>query len=314
MHGTHPSSPLHLAGARARVNPPPRALGSTFELASSPPRTFTTIETARSQSGAKLTWADGGLTVARSEQGRGELLVADSWLVADGVVRAYEAHWDRFGSSCLELGVDAGELAAFSRAVTAVLPRRGRWFPRIELIGGCGAGQLGLWIRRAPPPAGAARVWVAGAGDPRRSPTRKGPDLHVLLGVRRAAHDAGADEALLCDDRGMLLEGALSSLLWWEGDVLYTSPDATALPGITRRLLVGVARANGVEVQHVAPGPRRLANREAWLASALHGIRPISAWINADQQAGPAVRATEWQAALNTFSHALSDPTAAELH
>ena len=223
------------------------------------------------------------------------LLVADSWLVDEGYERAASAHWARFGAACCQLGIERDELAAFRAAVVAALPVEGRWFPRVELT----RDGLALRLRRAPPLAREARVLVGAPGDPRTDPRRKGPDLVLLGGLRAQARAAGADELLLCDGRGRLLEGALSSLLWWEDDALCTTPDESALPGVTRALLLGIARECGVEVRVRAPEPAQLAGRETWLTSALHGIRTVSGWVAPRQPAGAPARAAAWREELD---------------
>jgi len=223
------------------------------------------------------------------------LLVADSWLVDEGYARAAGAHWARFGGSCLALGVDRAELQGFRAAASAALPLAGRWFPRVELT----ADGLALRVRRAPPAEREARVIVGPAGDPRRHPRRKGPDLELLSGLRAQAREQGADELLLCDAHGGLLEGALSSLLWWEGDALCTTPDEHALPGVTRALLLAIARERGVELRVRSPLPADLAGLETWLTSALHGIRVVSAWLSPRQEAGPASHALSWREELD---------------
>ena len=223
------------------------------------------------------------------------LLVADSWLVDEGFQRAAGAHWARFGRSCLEVGVERAQLTGFQAAASAALPLEGRWFPRVELT----ESGLALRIRRAPPLQREARVLAAEPGDPRRCPRRKGPDLELLGGLRAQAHARGADELLLCDDDGALLEGALSSLLWWEDEALCTTPGERTLPGVTRALLLQIARERGVEVRVRAAQPRELAGREAWLASALHGIRVVSAWVAPRQPAGGGERANDWREALD---------------
>jgi branched-subunit amino acid aminotransferase/4-amino-4-deoxychorismate lyase len=223
------------------------------------------------------------------------LLVADSWLVDEGYARAAGAHWARFAASCVELGVDRGELRRFQAAASAALPLEGRWFPRVELT----ATGLALRLRRAPQPDRSARVIVGPPGDPRLHPRRKGPDLALLAGLRASAHEHGADELLLCDERGGLREGALSSLLWWEGDVLCTTPDEHVLPGVTRALLLAIARERGVEVRMRSPRPSELAGLETWLTSALHGIRVVTAWLSPSQAAGAAARAPLWREELD---------------
>jgi len=224
------------------------------------------------------------------------LLAADSWLVADGRVRGHDLHWARFAGWCDELELPAAELAGFRAAVTAALPRTGRWFPRVELVGSERARALQLRQRPARPGAHAARVIVGPPGDPRSRPCWKGPDVELLLELRERAVAAGADELLLCDGKGRLVEGALDSLLWWEGDALCTTPGERTLPGVTRALLLGIAHERGVAVRVRSPSPAQLAGCETWLTNALHGVRAVTAWDGVD--AAPAPRAASWQAAL----------------
>jgi branched-subunit amino acid aminotransferase/4-amino-4-deoxychorismate lyase len=219
------------------------------------------------------------------------LVVADSWLVEDGATRALDAHWARFGEACLRRGAEPAELERFRVTVEEAIPPAGRWFPRVELR----AGLLSVCVRPAPAAQLAATVAVAPPGDPRRCPRVKGPDLDLLVALRAASP---ADELLLRDERGALIEGALSSLLWWEDDVLCTTPDDATLPGITRALLLARARERGIEVRVRSPPPAELAGREVWLTSALHGIRTVSAWLDPEQPAGAPRRAGAWRAGL----------------
>ena len=244
-----------------------------------------------------LRWTGGELAPAAGEP-PGALLAADSWLVDEGYERAAAAHWARFAGSCLQLGVQRAQLRGFELAAREALPWEGRWFPRVELT----ADGLALRLRRAPAPVDGsdrARVLVGARGDPRAHPRRKGPDLELLAGLRAQAREHGADELLLRDADGRLLEGALSSLLWWEDDALCTTPDEHALPGVTRGLVLDIARARGVEVRMRAPLPEELAGAEVWLTSALHGIRVVSAWLSPRLQAGAGERAASWREELD---------------
>lgn len=243
-----------------------------------------------------LRWSGHRLRDAADEP-PGALLAADSWLVADGAVRALDAHWARFGGWCAELGLAIDELARFRAAAIAELPRGpGLWFPRVEAVAGSPPALL-LRLRRAPPVSTVARVLVAPPGDPRTRPRWKGPDLERLIALRA---QAGADELLLRDDDGRLLEGALSSLLWWEGDALCTTPDERTLPGVTRALLLAIARRAGVRLRVRSPLAEELGGCETWLTSALHGIRVVDGW-------GPATRAAHWRAELERSARPLRD-------
>jgi branched-subunit amino acid aminotransferase/4-amino-4-deoxychorismate lyase len=224
------------------------------------------------------------------------LLAADSWLVADGRVRAVERHWARFEATCREHGVADEALAAFRSEVERALPATGRWFPRVELRED---GELAFQMRPAPPRETTVVAWIADVPDPRRAPRRKGPDLERLAALRERAAAHGAGEAVLADADGRLLEGAFTSLLWWERETLCAVPDdAPILPGITRALLIELACERGTPVAQRRPYARGLAGTETWLVSALHGIRAVTRWVD-----GPAAceapRAAAWQRLLD---------------
>jgi branched-subunit amino acid aminotransferase/4-amino-4-deoxychorismate lyase len=229
-----------------------------------------------------------------------DLLAADSWLVEDGRVRAVDRHWMRFSRTCRENGVERRALAAFRAEVERALPGQGRWFPRVELRAD---GELAVRLRPAPPREPAVVAWIADVADPRRTPRRKGPDLERLDALRDRAAAHGAGEAVLVDADGRLLEGAFTSLLWWEGETLCAvSDDAPILPGITRALLIELARQRDTPVAQRRPAPDELTGRETWLVSALHGIRAVTRWADGGPSAGAAPRAAVWQRGLDDFA------------
>jgi branched-subunit amino acid aminotransferase/4-amino-4-deoxychorismate lyase len=230
------------------------------------------------------------------------LLAADSWLVVDGRVRAVERHWARFGETCREHGVDPDALAALRTRVEREVPARGRWFPRVELRED---GELAVRVRPAPPREPTVMAWVADVPDPRRAPRRKGPDIERLAALRERAAAHGAGEAMLVDPDGCLLEGAFTSLLWWEEETLWAVPDdAPILPGVTRALLMELALGRGTPVAQRRPAPQELAGRETWLVSALHGIRVVTGWADGGPAAGDAPRAADWQRLLDDLAGA----------
>jgi len=75
--------------------------------------------------------------------------------------------------------------------------------------------------------------------------------------------------------------------------------DAPILPGVTRALLLELARDRGTPVVSRRPRPQELADRETWLVSALHGIRVVTGWASAGPPAGSAPRAGGWQRLLD---------------
>jgi branched-subunit amino acid aminotransferase/4-amino-4-deoxychorismate lyase len=243
-------------------------------------------------------WSEDERRLAPAAAGTHRLDVADSFLVADGLVRGLTWHAERFAGSCRRRhGVPAGATVPFLLAACAALPRSGRWFPRLEFEAGSG---FRLRLRPAPPQAGGVVLARAGGRDPRTDPAVKGPDLAMLTGLRRSAAARGGDEVLLLSGAGTVLEGALSAVLWWRGEVLCMPPlDLPVLPSVTRRLLVEIAAAAGTEVRLEVCRPDDLDGLELWSAGALHGIRPVTGWLDADLAAGPARLAPAWQSSLS---------------
>ncbi|MEA2382545.1 MAG: hypothetical protein QOH72_2516 [Solirubrobacteraceae bacterium] len=235
-----------------------------------------------------------------------EVAVAESWLVEDGCARGVERHWERFARGCAAAGLD---VVAPRAAVEHALPAGGRWFPRVEVRGD---GDLRLAVRPAPPRQPEVVAWVFDGPDPRSAPRRKGPDLERLGVLRADAARHGAGEALLCDGDGRLLEGAYTSLLWWEDETLWAVPDdAPILAGVTRGLLLDLAVEAGVPVDYRRPAPAELDGSEVWLTSALHGIRAVTRWMgDGGPPAGAPRRAAEWQARLAALAVPVAPGTA----
>ncbi|MFE5831227.1 aminotransferase class IV [Streptomyces sp. NPDC056488] len=254
---------------------------------------------------ARLAW-DGARGLVPGAPAPDTLLAADSWLVEDGRVRDVEGHRARFTRACRDSGRDASAVERFWRDALAALPRTGAWFPRVELHGD---GVLALWPRRAPQLLGPVRVLPRPDADPRTAPHRKGPDLALLARVRAEAQEAGADDALLTTASGAAIESTTASLLWWEDDELcLPEPGPHLLPGVTSALLVRQARESGVVVRYGRAAPEELHDRETWLVNALHGIRPVAAWVGAGGgPAAPAPRAARWQRLLRARARPLPD-------
>ncbi|MFJ9629341.1 aminotransferase class IV [Streptomyces sp. NPDC101175] len=246
-----------------------------------------------------------GLTPAGTSEGR--LLVADSWLLRDGRVRGLERHEERFLRSCSEAGGPRlHHLLRFWHEMTEALPRTGEWFPRVELA--AGTMELRLLMRQAPPLGTGVRVWATGQSDPRVVPRRKGPDLDTLARVRGRAAQEGAEEAVLVTPSGVVLEAATASVLWWEDDTLcLPSPVLPVLPGVTLALIQERALHTGIRVAHRERTVTELDGREVWLVNALHGIRPVTAWMGGLLRAAPAERAPEWRTWLEGIMRPLPE-------
>jgi branched-subunit amino acid aminotransferase/4-amino-4-deoxychorismate lyase len=238
-----------------------------------------------------------GAFVAADVPATGAVAAVESWLVDGGRVRGLDRHATRFARGAAAAGLDPGDPWP---AVAGALPDTGRWFPRLELRAN---GEPRLALRPAPDRAPTVVAWVADEPDPRRAPRRKGPDLERLGALRERAAAHGAGEAVIADAGGRLLEGAYTSLLWWEDDALCALPDnAPVLDGVTRALVLGLAATDGVAIRRRRPSPADLDGREVWLTSALHGIRAVTGWAGPGAaRAGAAERAATWQARLEAL-------------
>lgn len=219
----------------------------------------------------------------------GHLAVADSWLVEDGRVRNLEEHYRRF-SAWVSESIECPELEQFCEAVTTEIPRSGRWFPRIELLlnAETSQNQLVFRLREAPEQIDSMTLWSYSEPDPRVNPLVKGPDLSLGLQMRRAAQMHGADEAVILNSEGYILEGALSALVWFRDDVLCApGNDLPWIPSITRMEVFAIAEQMGLATRTEKVKPADLVDLEIWGLSSLHGIRPVDNWIDLGGPVGP---------------------------
>lgn len=220
--------------------------------------------------------------VTTAQENEVQLEVADSWLVEDGRARSLEAHFERFSRWVTEISPECEpSLAPFFEAVKAKIPSVGRWFPRIEFHGEADSpNHLYLRLREAPNQLGEIILWTLPEPDPRQNPSVKGPDLSLGMQMRRNAKMHGADEAVITDSAGFILEGALSSIVWWRGDTLCSSSDELPwLPSVTRNEIFAIAAQMGHPTRAERARPADLVGLEIWALSSLQGIRPVTAWV-----------------------------------
>jgi branched-subunit amino acid aminotransferase/4-amino-4-deoxychorismate lyase len=270
---------------------------------------------------APLTFLNGVLTEHQSPKGNTSaerLAVADSWLVADGRVRALDLHRERFAASAAaHTDLNPETVAEFWDAFITVLPRTGLWFPRAEVIAsGPGDGEvfrLQGRIRPAPVLGTTVVLGTHADKDPRMTPGTKGPDLERLLEVRDEAMRQGTEaggfgvgEVVITSSTGLVIDGTTSAILWWRGDRLFApSAGLTRVDSVTAKTLRLVAAATGVAVGEETARLADLTGCEIWAVNALHGIRLVTRW-----QDGPAVKAdltrsTLWRRRLEALARPL---------
>ena len=211
----------------------------------------------------------------------GQLAVADSWLVEDGRARSLKEHYSRFENWVKDIS-DRNDVQDFCNAVTGLIPCDGRWFPRIELLQNDTSGetQLVFRLRNAPEQIDSMTLWSYSEPDPRVNPLVKGPDLSLGMQMRRAAQMHGADEAVILNTEGYILEGALSAIVWFREDVLCApGEDLDWIPSITRKEVFAIAEQMGLGTRFEKVKPADLVDLEIWGLSSLHGIRPVDEWV-----------------------------------
>ena len=249
-------------------------------------------------------WADGSIVEEEwCDPHAGAVRVADSWLVVDSTAVTMERHVDRFVTSVRPLMPDM-DLSTFVRDAVALIPKSGRWFPRIEAIDYGDGALLRFHLREAPAPLTEV-VLATSTHDPRTTPAVKGPDLERLGDLRR---EFGCGEAVILTD-GTIAEGAWSSIVWWRDDTLHVvSPDIARLPSVTERAIRVHAATIGAPVIESTVRPEELNGCEVWTLSALHGIRVATEWL-----AGPALhrepgRAEYWMQQYVNRRAVISEP------
>jgi len=229
------------------------------------------------------------------------LAVADSWLVDDGRVLGLALHRERFLAGVArthgEVLVSADE---FWNASMAAIPRDGQWFPRVELQERHGSTSFVLRVRSAPERSSSVVVATNPGADPRRRPTIKGPDLDAMLRLRTSVQPLGAGEAVILSPEGFLVEGAYSSLLWWEGNAIgVPSVELPRIDSVTAKTVAALATALDIPVIPRSITPAELDGLELWSMSALHGIRIVTAWVDGPRVAELPGRLAAWRARLD---------------
>jgi branched-subunit amino acid aminotransferase/4-amino-4-deoxychorismate lyase len=269
-----------------------------------------------------LRWRNGRLMPEAIPPAR--LLVADSFLLADGGVVGIERHRDRFLSSVRspEVAEFAGTPAPrdaeqFWDAAVPALPAEGSWFPRLELAETAEGPAFLLRVRAAPPLSDTVTVATWAGPDPRRVPSIKGPDLKALLQARAATAARGAGEAVLLSPDGFVCDGTTSGVAWWEDETLcFPPPELERVESVTAACLADLVAGAGLPVAVRMRQPEDLVGREVWVLNALHGLRRVDAWLDGPAVASKEGRLEEWRERLERLRgplHSRSDasfPTA----
>lgn len=214
-------------------------------------------------------------------------------ILADhGRLDLWDEHVARLGHGCDSLRLPRPDEADLRRAALAALSREGLDQARAAVrvswtAGGGGRGldrpanpspRLAVQAAPAPLPSSAVRLVTAAIRRNDQSPASRLKTLSYLDQVlaRREATDAGADEALMLNTRGLIACASAANIFWIADGVLHTPAlDCGVLDGVMRAQVIARAPMTVLEVR----APREaLAGAEAiFLSSSLIGLRPVSA-------------------------------------
>jgi branched-subunit amino acid aminotransferase/4-amino-4-deoxychorismate lyase len=112
------------------------------------------------------------------------------------------------------------------------------------------------------------------------SPTSRLKVLSYLDNIlaRQEAQAKGADDALLLDTMGFLSCASAANVFLWEGEKLVTpSEDCAILPGVTRAVVIELARSLSLDVREERISVDRIAKADGgFLTNSLIGLQPLS--------------------------------------
>ncbi|UOQ58727.1 aminotransferase class IV [Leucobacter allii] len=206
------------------------------------------------------------------------ILVADSFFVRmrDGAahVRGWELHRERFAAAVLGVRPEAGEaLDRFLDDARRALAEAGAGFPRLELRAGPPDAPPDLRVALRPAPQLGATIELRSSDEPiAPHADRKGPNIPRYAELRRRL---GA-EPLILDERGSIVEGGTTALLWWEGAEGRVVGNRRRVASVTERLLRDAAAQAGTPLVDAEIDAASVTRREVWALNALHGIRTVS--------------------------------------
>ncbi|WP_421736824.1 aminotransferase class IV [Caulobacter sp.] len=209
----------------------------------------------------------------------------ETMLALDGAIPLIEAHLDRMAGGCATLGLPALDRDAARALCVEAAPPAGRAAVRLTLTAGSGgrgldrpdpvAPRLLATAAVSPPVQTPAALIVAAARRNEGSPASRLKTLSYLDNVlaRAEAWAAGADEAVMLNNRGELACAGAANLFWIEGERVFTPAlSCGVLAGITRGRLLGM-----ITVAEVAADAARLDAADAvFLTNSLIGVRPVS--------------------------------------
>jgi aminodeoxychorismate lyase len=192
----------------------------------------------------------------------------DTLRVSRGKLFQWKEHFARLerGAAFLKIALPFAAAELHTHALN-LISRNGMPDSVLRLNLSRGAGERGFSVKGANEPTVAMTLHAAAVAneiEPRwrlitssirlssanpLAPFKTCNKLPQILG-RTEADARGADEALLLNERGELVEGSASNLFWVRDGVVFTAPAGSGiLPGITRASVFEICAQLGVKIQ-----------------------------------------------------------------
>lgn len=229
------------------------------------------------------------------------------FLLADGVFETarltrgryfrLDHHLDRLAESARQLRLAVPAHESLAAIATEIAERNNLSEASLRITITRGRGGRGLDTRGAGPPTllvtiapvaadwheRAARGWSLIVAKTRRPSTLSVPSQIKALGrvyailAHLEAEDAQADDALLLTAEGYIAEGPTWNFFWRKGRVIRTAAlEGGVLEGVTRRIVLHLAEAEGYKTEEGLWGPEDLLDAdEAFASMTSVGIVPI---------------------------------------
>ena len=128
--------------------------------------------------------------------------------------------------------------------------------------------------------------------------------------ARAEADAAGADEALLLDPDGHVVEGASSNLFWFDATSLCTPPfTAGILPGVTRAAVFEIASSLGLPIRELVVAPAELRSA----AGVFLSVTSVGIAEAISLDGSPLPRSARVEQIRAAYNHLLQTETSASL-
>ena len=224
---------------------------------------------------------DLGLTVG--------LGVFETMIAYDGKVFAYDLHHARLERSAAVLGIAVPEQAVIEAAAHELIEANGGHAGRLRvrlavsgglnlLQGGDAQGNVMATATALADTASVAKLVQVPFAINERAATvgvKSASYADHVLAYRYALREGG-DEALMCNTRGQLCEGAMSNVFLVKDGVVKTpSLGSGCLAGVTRGLVIGLCAELGIAVKECDLYEKDVLEADEWfLTSSVREVQP----------------------------------------